>query len=156
MSLCYVQSLSWFQLKFLELWPFLKMSQFLNKSMDYSLWFFPKNGSKITPNFYYIFRYILMSLCYVQSLSWFRLKFLELWPFLKMSQFLKKSMDYSPWFFPENGSKITPNFYYIFWYILMSLCYVQSLSWFRLKFFELWPFFKNEPKWANFWKKHGL
>ena len=33
---------------------------------------------------------------------------------LKFSQFLKKSMDYSPWFFPKNGSKITPHFYYIF------------------------------------------
>ena len=25
----------------------------------------------------------------------------------------EKSMDYSPWFFPKNGSEITPNFYYI-------------------------------------------
>ena len=33
---------------------------------------------------------------------------------LKTSQFLKKSKGYSPWFFPKNGSKITPNFYYIF------------------------------------------
>ena len=31
--------------------------------------FFPKNGSEITKNFYYIFRYTLMSLCYVESLS---------------------------------------------------------------------------------------
>ena len=137
------RSLSWFRLKFFELWPFLKMSQFLKKSMDYSPCFFPKNGSKITQNFYYIFRYILMSLCYVESLSWFRLKFFELWPFLKMSQFLKKSMDYSPCFFPKNGSKITQNFYYIFRYILMSLCYVESLSWFQLKFFKLWAFFKS-------------
>ena len=27
------------------------------------------NSSKITPNFYYIFRYTLMSLCYVEILS---------------------------------------------------------------------------------------
>ena len=31
--------------------------------------FFPKNGSEITQNFYYIFRYILMYLCCVESLS---------------------------------------------------------------------------------------
>ena len=31
--------------------------------------FFPRNGSEITQNFYYIFRYTLMSLCYVESLS---------------------------------------------------------------------------------------
>ena len=35
---------------------------------------------------------------------------------------------YSPWFFPKNGSEITPNFYYIFLYILMYLCCVASLS----------------------------
>ena len=33
------------------------------------VWFFPKNGSEITPNFYYIFLYILMYLSYVASLS---------------------------------------------------------------------------------------
>ena len=115
----------------------LKNEPIFEKSMDYSPWFFLKNGSKITPNFYYIFWYILMSLCYVESLSWFRLKLFKLWAFLKMSQFLKKSMDYSPWFFPKNGSKITPNFYYIFWYILMSLCFVESLSWFWAEILEL-------------------
>ena len=140
MSLCYVESLSWFRLKFFELWPFKKMGQFLKNTLYYSPCFFPKNGSKITQNFYYIFLCILMSLCYVESLSWFQLKFFELWPFLKMCQNLKNTLYYSPCFFPKNGSKITPNFYYIFLCILMSLCYVESLSWFRLKFFELWPF----------------
>ena len=33
---------------------------------------------------------------------------------LKIGQFLKNTLYYSPWFFPKNGSKITPNFYYIF------------------------------------------
>ena len=28
--------------------------------------------------------------------------------------FEKKHGLYSPWFFPKNGSEITPNFYYIF------------------------------------------
>ena len=32
---------------------------------------------------------------------------------LKNEPILKKSKGYSPWFFPKNGSKITPNFYYI-------------------------------------------
>ena len=32
----------------------------------------------------------------------------ELWLFLKMSQFLKNTLYYSPCFFPKNGSKITP------------------------------------------------
>ena len=40
----------------------------------------------------------------------------------------EKSMGYSPCFFPKNGSKITQNFYYIFRYTLMSLCYLESLS----------------------------
>ena len=33
---------------------------------------------------------------------------------LKIGQFLKNTLYYSPCFFPKNGSKITPNFYYIF------------------------------------------
>ena len=33
---------------------------------------------------------------------------------LKNEPIFEKSMDYSPWFFLKNGSKITPNFYYIF------------------------------------------
>ena len=44
---------------------------------------------------------------------------------------------YSPCFFPKIGSEITENFYYIFRYILMSLCYVESLSRFRAQIFEL-------------------
>ena len=60
-----------------------------------------------------------------------------------MSQNLKKSLYYSPWIFPKNGSEITKNFYYIFLYILMYLCYVASLSQFRLQFFKLWSFYKN-------------
>ena len=81
-----------------------------------------KNGSKNTPNFYCILRCILMSLCSIKTDS--GLIFLS----YIICQFLKNTMDYSPCFFLKNGSKITPNFYYIFSYILMSLCYVQSLS----------------------------
>ena len=33
---------------------------------------------------------------------------------LKNSKILKNTLYYSPWFFPKNGSEITPNFYYIF------------------------------------------
>ena len=33
---------------------------------------------------------------------------------LKMSQFLKKSKGYSPWFFPKNGSENAKIFYHIF------------------------------------------
>ena len=118
------------------------MSQNLKKSLYYSPWIFPKNGSEITKNFYYIFLYILMYLCCVASLSWFRLQFFELSPLFKNSKFWIKSLYYSPWIFPKNGSKITKNFYYIFLYILMYLCCVASLSWFRLQFFELQPFYK--------------
>ena len=32
----------------------------------------------------------------------------------KMGQNLKKSLYYSPCFFPKNGQKMTPDFYYIF------------------------------------------
>ena len=148
MSLCYVESLSWFRLQFFDLWPFLKMANFRKIPCTIAHGFFSKNGSEITPNFYYIFWYILMYLCYVESLSWIWVQFFKLWPFLKIGLFLKNTLYYSPCFFPKNGPAITPNFYYIFWYILMSLCYVESLSWFRLQFFDLWPFFKM----ANFWK----
>ena len=142
MYLCCVASLSWFWLQFFELWPSFKMGQNLKKSLYYSPCFFPKNGQKITKNFYYIFLYILMYLCCVASLSWFWLQFFELWPSFKMGQNLKKSLYYSPCFFPKNDQKITKNFYYIFLYILMYLCCVASLSWFWLQFFELWPSFK--------------
>ena len=142
MYLCCVASLSWFRLQFFELQPSLKMGQNLEKSLYYSPWIFPKNGSKITKKFYYIFLYILMYLCCVASLSWFRLQFFELQPSLKMGQNLEKSLYYSPWIFPKNGSKITKKIYYIFLYILMYLCCVASLSWFRLQFFELQPSLK--------------
>ena len=33
---------------------------------------------------------------------------------LRKHQILKNTLYYSPWFFPKNGSEITPNFYYIF------------------------------------------
>ena len=139
---CCVASLSWFRLQFFELWPICKMSQNLKKSLYYSTVIFSDFGSEITKNFYYIFLYILMYWCCVASLSWFRLQFFELWPIYKMSQNLKKSLYYSPWIFPKNGSEITKNFYYIFLYILMYWCCVASLSWFRLQFFELWPIYK--------------
>ena len=47
------------------------------------------------------------------------------------------SLYYYPMLFPKNGSEITQNFYYIFRYTLMSLCYVESLSRFRAQIFEL-------------------
>ena len=128
MYLCCVASLSRFRLKFFELWPLLKIGQNLKKSLYYSPCFFQKNGQKMTPDFYYIFLYILMYLCCVASLSRFRLKFFKLWPLLKIGQNLKKSLYYSPCFFPKNGQKMTPDFYYIFLYILMYLCCVASLS----------------------------
>ena len=142
MYLSSVASLSRFRLRFLELQPSFKMGQNLKKSLYYSPCFFPKNGQKITPNFYYIFLYILIYLSSVASLSQFRLRFLELQPSFKMGQNLKKSLYYSPCFFPKNGQKITPNFFYIFLYILMYLSCVASLSRFRLRFLELQPSFK--------------
>ena len=137
MYLCCVASLSQFRLQFFELLPCFKMVQNLEKSLYYSPCFFAKNGQKMTPNFYYIFLYILMYLCCVESLSQFRLQFFELLPCFKMVQNLEKSLYYSPCFFAKNGQKMTPNFYYIFLYILMYLCCVESLSQFRLQFFEL-------------------
>ena len=63
---------------------FRVMSIFKNQPISenfpvlYSPWFFPKNGSEITKIFYYIFRYTLMSLCYLESLSRFRAQIFEL------------------------------------------------------------------------------
>ena len=37
------------------------------------------------------------------------------------SKFWKKSLYYSPWFFPKNGSEIIKNFYYIFLYIIIDV-----------------------------------
>ena len=142
MPLCYEESLRQFRAQIFESWSFFKMSQFLKISLYYSPCFFPKNGSEITQNFYCIFRYTLMPLCYVESLSRFRAQIFELWSFFKMSLFLKISLYYSPCFFLKNGSEITQNFYCIFRYTLMPLCYVESLSRFRAQIFELWSFFK--------------
>ena len=71
------------------------------KSLYYSPCFFPKNGFKITKNFLLHFLIHIMSLCYVESLSSFRLQFFELRPFLKIDQFLKNTLYYSPCFFPK-------------------------------------------------------
>ena len=50
-----------------------------------------------------------MSLCYVESLSGFRLKFFKLWPLLKTGQFLEKSMDYiAHAFFQKMAPKSPP------------------------------------------------
>ena len=122
---------------FFKLRSSLKMSQNLKKSLNYSTVIFPKKGSEITKNFYYIFLYILMYWCCVASLSRFRLQFFELRSSLKMSQNLKKSLYYSTVIFPKTGSEIMKNFYYIFLYILMYWCCVASLSRFRLQFFKL-------------------
>ena len=46
--------------------------------LSYSL---KKTIAKIIPNFYYISRYLLMPLCYVECLSRFRAQIFELWPF---------------------------------------------------------------------------
>ena len=46
-------------------------------------------------------------------------------------------MGYSPCFFPKTGSKNASDFYYNFCYILMFLCYIESLSQFWLRVFEL-------------------
>ena len=103
-----------FRLRFLELQPSFKMGQNLKKSLYYSPCFFPKNGQKITLNFFYIFLYILMYLSCVASLSRFRLRFLELQPSFKMGQNLKKSLYYSPCFFPKNGQKSPFTFSYTY------------------------------------------
>ena len=42
---------------------------------------------------------------------------------LKMGKNLKKSLYYSPWFFPKNGQKITPNFlHFLIHFDLVMLC----------------------------------
>ena len=57
--------------KIFQVMAILKTSHFLKNTLYYSPCFFPKNGSEITPSFYYILKYIhvLMYLCYVESLS---------------------------------------------------------------------------------------
>ena len=79
--------------------------------MDYSPWFFPKNGSEITPNFYIHF------LIHIDVLVLYR-KF-ELTPtnnfrvisiFKNKPIFEKKTMDYSPCFFSKKWLKNHPKF----------------------------------------------
>ena len=60
MYLCYVGSMNLICFQIFELRPFLKSDQNLKNTQGYSPWFFPKNDSEITKNFYYIFLYILM------------------------------------------------------------------------------------------------
>ena len=120
-------------------------------SLYYSPCFFPKNGSEITQNFYYIFRYTLISLCYVEILSRFRLKIFELWPFKKISQFLKISMYYSPCFFQKNWSEITQMFFLLHFQIhidVLMLC--RKFEPIPSSNFRVMTIFKNHPIFENF------
>ena len=57
--------------------------------------------------------------------------------FLKTPNFGKNPCTIAHAFFQKIAPKSPKNFYYIFLYILMYLSYVESLSQFRLQFFEL-------------------
>ena len=121
------------------------MSQFLKISLYYSPCFFPKNGSEITQNFYCIFRYTLMSLCYVESLSRFRAQIFESWSFFKMSQFLKISLYYSPCFFPKKWLQNHPNFLLYFLMHIDALMLCRKFELIRSSNFQAMVNFKNGP-----------
>ena len=128
MYLCCVASLSSFRLQFFELWPFFKMVQNLKKSLYYSPCFFCKKWPKNDPQFllHFLIHNDVLMLC--RKFELIPSSIFRVMAIFKMAQNLKKSLYYSPCFFAKNGQKMTPNFYYIFLYIMMYLCCVESLS----------------------------
>ena len=151
---CYVEilsrfSLSWFQAQIFELWPLLKISQFLKISLYYSPCFFPKNGSEITKNFCYIFRYTLMSLCYVEILSQFRAQIFELWPFLKSANFWKISYTIAHAFFQKMAPK-SPKFLLHFQIHIDVLMLCRKFEPIPSSNFRVMTIFKNQPISENF------
>ena len=146
MYLCCVESLSWFQSKLDFLWIF-KVAQKLGIrpcTIVQGLWSnFAKNEKERILHFYYIFWYIYMHLCCVESFSWFRSKLDFLWIF-KVAQKLGQrpcTIVEGLWSnFAKNEKERILHFYYIFWYTYMYLCCVESLSWFWSKLDFLWIF----------------
>ena len=140
MYLCCVESLSWLQSKLDFLWIF-KFAQKLGQNpctIVQGFWpNFIKNEKTRIYQFYYIFWYIYMYLCCIESLSWFRSKLDFLWIF-KVAQKLGQRpctiivQGFWPNFIKNKKTRIL-QLYYIFWYIYMYLCCVESLSWFRSK-----------------------
>ena len=83
-----------------------------------------------------------MSLCYVESLSRFRLKFFDLWPFLKMSQFLKNTLYHA--FFKiwlRNHPKFLLHFQIHIDFLMLFRKFKPILS----SNFRVMTIFKNEP-----------
>ena len=97
---------------------------------------FIKNEKERILHFYNFIWCIYMFLCCVESLSWFRSKLDFLWIF-KVAQKSGQSPctivhGLGPNFIKIGKERIL-HFYFIFWYIYMYLCCVESFSWFRSK-----------------------
>ena len=86
-----------------------------------------------------------MYLCCVESLSLFRLQFFKLRPFLKISQFLKNTLYYSPCFFPKNGTEITKNFLLHFLIHIDVLMLCRKFEPISSSNFRVMTIFKNRP-----------
>ena len=108
MYLCCVESLSRFRLQFFKLWPFLKMAQNLKKSLYYSPCFFSKKWPRNHPKFllHFLIHIDVLKLC--RKFESIPTSIFQVTAILKNEPKSAKSLS---WFFPKNGSEITPNFY---------------------------------------------
>ena len=86
-----------------------------------------------------------MYLCYVESLSSFRLQFFKLWPFFKIGQFLKNTLYYSPCFFPKNGSENAKKFLLHFLIHIDVLMLCRKFELIPTSIFQVMAIFKNWP-----------
>ena len=83
----------------------LKMGQNLKKSLYYSPWFFFKWLKFLL---HFLMHIDVLMLC--RKFESIPTSIFQVMAIFKMSQNLKKSLYYSPWFFPKNGSEITQIF----------------------------------------------
>ena len=75
---------------------------------------FSKKWLKNHPQFllYFLIHIDVLMLC--RKFELIPTKNFQVMAILRKHQNSEKTLYYSPWFFPKNGSEITPNFYYIF------------------------------------------
>ena len=94
---------------------------------------FAKNEKERILHFYYIFWCIYMYLCCAETLSWFQSKLDFLWIF-KVAQKSGQRLHVCTivqglWSnFTKNEKERILHFYYIFWYIYMYLCCVETYN----------------------------
>ena len=84
-----------------------------------------------------------MPLCYVESLSWFRLQFFDLWPFLKMANFWKIPCTIAHGFFFKKWLRNHPQFLLHFLIHIDVLMLCRKFELIPTSIFRFMAIFKN-------------